>query len=116
MGVTTKREVIETLVDRLVELGRLPKSIVDEAISALLAREELGSTGIGRGVAVPHATLPSLSQTAFITGYVPKGIDFDSPDRRPVNRVFLALTPPHLSAEWKLTLEKISRYLRSVGG
>jgi nitrogen PTS system EIIA component len=112
INVSTKKEAIETLVRRLADLKRIPAGIVDQAIAGALAREDLGSTGIGDGVAYPHAVVPSLSKTVFILGCTTEGIDFRSLDGRRVNRVFLSLTPSTSSADYLETLAKVSSLLR----
>jgi len=91
---TTKREAIQELVDVLVREGRLAKGRAPAALKALMAREELGSTGVGRGVAVPHATQKELTRVVGAIGLSKKGVDFRSLDGKPVDLVFLILSPP----------------------
>ncbi len=74
-----------------------------------MRREELGSTGIGRGWAVPHAKHPSISHVIGAVGYSPAGIDFNSLDRELVNVVVMLLSPPDKPGDHLRALEKISR-------
>lgn len=60
LGSTDKEGVIRELVESLVEAGKLPKDEQENIVQAVLKREELGSTGIGRGIAVPHTKHPSV--------------------------------------------------------
>jgi mannitol/fructose-specific phosphotransferase system IIA component (Ntr-type) len=110
--VSTRKEAIETLVGRLAELECIPADVVDQAIAGALAREELGSTGIGNGAAFPHAVVPGLSKSVFILGCTTEGIDFRSLDGKSVTRVFLSLTPSTSSTDYLETLGRISSLLR----
>lgn len=60
---------------------------------AVRAREEIMSTGIGNGVALPHARISGLEDVWVVVGISPHGIDFDAPDGKPANLIFLILTP-----------------------
>lgn len=113
MDVATKSEAIKTLVNRLVELGHVPSDSEDQVIAALLRREELGSTGIGHGIALPHATHPSITRLLCIMGRLSRTLDFDSLDGEPVNRVFLLLSPPDQSDDQVRLLNRIARRIRS---
>jgi mannitol/fructose-specific phosphotransferase system IIA component (Ntr-type) len=84
-----KEEAIAELVEVLVRAGKI--SDRDEAEQALYEREAKGSTGIGGGVAIPHAKLPDLSGVVLAVGVSPDGIEFDSTDGEPVYLVFLVL-------------------------
>jgi PTS system nitrogen regulatory IIA component len=86
----TKKRVFEE-VGRLLEkrLGLEPEQVV----KSLSAREELGSTGLGQGVAIPHARIKGLPQAvaAFVRTYLP--IPFDAPDEKPVSEILVLLVP-----------------------
>ncbi|MDD2752564.1 MAG: PTS sugar transporter subunit IIA [Candidatus Omnitrophica bacterium] len=107
-----KDEVIKELVDVLINANEIDKRHRNKIIEALLARESLGSTAIGQGVAIPHAKSDSATKLVAAFGLSKKGVDFDSLDGEPAYIFFLLLAPqdsagPHLKA-----LARISRLLK----
>ncbi len=80
---------------------------------ALLERERLGSTGVGLGIAIPHAKLPGLSGLRGIFARAASPIDFDSVDEQPVDLVFLLLAPEGAGADHLKALARVSRLLRN---
>ena len=107
-----KEDVIKELVDVLIEAGEVEKDKRAELIEALMARESLGSTAIGQGVAIPHAKSEYVKELIAAFGISKKGVDFDSLDGEMVYIFFLLLAPqdsagPHLKA-----LARISRLLK----
>jgi PTS system nitrogen regulatory IIA component len=107
-----KEDVIKELVDALIEAGDIEKRHRNKLIEALMARESLGSTAIGQGIAIPHAKSDSVTKLIAAFGLSKKGVDFDSLDGEMVNIFFLLLAPqdsagPHLKA-----LARISRLLK----
>ena len=112
LKATTKKEVIEELVDILIDAGALEKKIKTKLIETLLAREALGSTAIGQGIAIPHGKCENVAKLTAALGISKKGIDFDSLDGEPAYIFFLLVAPidsagPHLKA-----LARISRLLK----
>jgi len=85
--------VITELIDALIASGAAPVSIRQELISKLLDRERLGSTGFGKGVAVPHVKHKSVKKMAAAIGLSPRGVDFRALDNQPVYSIFLLLSP-----------------------
>lgn len=83
-------------------------------LETLLEREQLGTTGIGRGIAVPHARA-DLPKMRGILARLAQPIDFDAIDDRPVDLVFLLLAPEAASAEHLKALSRIARFVRSEG-
>jgi mannitol/fructose-specific phosphotransferase system IIA component (Ntr-type) len=81
------------LVDHLVACGKLPANIREEALAALKAREDEVSTGIGSGVAIPHAFSDKIDEVAAVFGRSPAGIDFEALDNAPVHFVILFIVP-----------------------
>ena len=112
LGAIDKEEVIRELIDGLVHCGDLPADQQDEIVQRILDREKMGTTGIGRGVAVPHAKHPAISQTIGTIGISPDGVAFDALDGGVVHVLFLLLSPPSQSEVHLKVLEKISRHLR----
>jgi fructose-specific phosphotransferase system IIA component len=88
-----KEEAFEELIDLLVRDGRLTDR--DAAREAILEREEKQSTGIGRGVAIPHGKSDSIEELTAALGTSPDGIEYDSLDGEPVSVVFLLLANAH---------------------
>ena len=81
------------LVDHLVEIGQLPAAQRDGVLEALKAREEQVSTGIGSGVAIPHAFSDELENVVAIFGRSKSGIDFEAIDNAPVHYIILFIVP-----------------------
>ena len=84
----------------------------DEVFRALVQREKMGSTGIGGGVAIPHAKVEGVPVKLLALGYHGKGIAFDSVDRRPVQVLALLLGRPGPNHEYLQALGKLGRMLR----
>lgn len=84
---------IRELVNALAEAGALPSDAVDEVVAALIKREQNGSTGFGKGVAVPHVKHAKIKKMSGTIGRSAGGIDFAALDHQPVYSVFLLLSP-----------------------
>ncbi|MFA5059781.1 MAG: PTS sugar transporter subunit IIA [Candidatus Omnitrophota bacterium] len=109
---TTKKDVIEELVDLLIEAKAVEKKNKAKLVEILMAREALGSTAIGQGVAIPHGKCEYVTELKAALGISKKGVDFDSLDGEPAYIFFLLIAPadsagPHLKA-----LARISRLLK----
>lgn len=107
-----KEDVIKELVEALINAGEIEKRHAPKLIEALMAREALGSTAIGQGVAIPHAKLGCVNKLVAAFGLSRKGVNFDSLDGEPAYLFFLLVAPqdsagPHLKA-----LARISRLLK----
>jgi mannitol/fructose-specific phosphotransferase system IIA component (Ntr-type) len=106
------RSRIEELVELLVNAGAIEKKAKSKLIEVLMAREALGSTAIGQGIAIPHGKSEAVNTLIASLGVSKKGIDFDSLDGEPAFIFFLLVAPvdsagPHLKA-----LARISRLLK----
>jgi PTS system fructose-specific IIA component/PTS system nitrogen regulatory IIA component len=84
-------------------------------VHAVLKREELGSTGIGRGFAVPHAAVDWIDCCCTVMGCAPNGIAFNALDEKPVHTIILIASPKSCPADHLRLLERISRSIRWVG-
>ena len=109
---TKKDDAIKELVDILIVSQEVEKRHRNKLIDALMARESLGSTAIGQGIAIPHAKCDCVGNLIAAFGLSKKGVDFDSLDGEPAYIFFLLLAPqdsagPHLKA-----LARISRLLK----
>ena len=107
-----KPGVVKELVAKLVAAGRLSEKQAKTAVQSVLDREALGSTGIGRGIAVPHAKHGALKQIVGCFGRSKKGIQFAAIDGEPVYIVFLLLSPTEQPGQHLKALEHISVVLR----
>lgn len=85
--------VLRELVEALAEAGALPKSAIDEVVAALIKREKNGSTGFGKGVAVPHVKHAKVKKMVGTLGRSVEGVDFAALDQQPVYCVVLLLSP-----------------------
>ena len=112
LAAVDKQGVIEELVASLVSVGAVDASEQSNIVEAVLKREELGSTGIGRGVAVPHTKHASVDQLIGTVGISAEGVDFNSLDGRRVQLFFLLVSPPDRPGDHLRALENISRQLR----
>src|SRR4051794_15971501 len=89
-----KEGVIREMAQALLDSGKIVAGEFESIIKAILKREELGSTGIGRGVAVPHTKHPSVDRLIGTVGVSIEGVDFNSLDGEKVNLLFLLISPP----------------------
>ena len=108
-----KEGVIREMVQALLEAGKIQKDQLESIVRAILNREELGSTGIGRGVAVPHTKHASVGDLVGSVGVSSEGVDFNSLDGEKVYVFFLLISPPDRPGDHLRALENISRQLRN---
>lgn len=104
-------QALGELVQSMVSAGRLAPELADPALLSLMKREAVGPTGLGRGVAVPHARLPRLDDICGALGVSPGGIPFGSAP--PVHVVFLFLAPVWDHEGYLALLALVSRIVRS---
>jgi PTS system fructose-specific IIA component/PTS system nitrogen regulatory IIA component len=112
LAAEDKEGVIAEMVAALLEAGAVPKADQESIVTAIMKREELGSTGIGRGVAVPHTKHPSVEKLVGAVGVSRDGVDFNSLDGEKVQLIFLLVSPPDRPGDHLRALENISRQLR----
>ncbi len=108
-----KETVIREMVQSLADNKKVPADEYDSIVKAILKREELGSTGIGRGVAVPHTKHPSVEELVGTVAISTEGVDFSSLDGEKVQLLFLLISPPDRPGDHLRALENISRQLRN---
>jgi len=87
-------DVIRELVGALCKSGKIPKDTADTISKAVIKRENEASTGIGKGVAVPHVKSPAIKNPIAAIGCSPDGLDFSSLDKQPVYSVILLSVRP----------------------
>ncbi len=108
-----KPAVVREMVKALEEAGSIDSAETESIIKAILKREDLGSTAIGRGVAVPHTKHPSVDRLVGMVGISQEGVDFDSLDGEKVHLFFLVISPPDRPGDHLRALENISIKLRN---
>ena len=109
LKVTSKKQVLQELAQRAAKLSGLDERTI---FDTLLERERLGTTGVGRGIAIPHGKLAELGQVMGVFARLVKPIDFDAIDDEPVDLLFLLLAPESAGAEHLKALARVSRLLR----
>ena len=92
--------------------GLLPAMDPDQVLELIMAREHLGSTGIGHGVAIPHSRMPDLAEPVIAMARHPEGIDFDAIDGQPVYIVVMLLVPDDEDGQHLELLAKLARLLQ----
>lgn len=90
--ISSKKRLLEQVATVAADRLHCDKNVVYDA---LLAREKLGSTGVGEGIAVPHCRLDEANKAIIVVLSLAEPIDFDSIDRRPVDLIFGLIVPPH---------------------
>lgn len=103
---------LEELVDSLVASNAIEASKKAEILDALLKREELGSTGIGMSVAIPHTKHDAVAKLVGVVGRSSRGVEFKALDGEPVHVFIMILSPPDQPAEHLKALEQISSLIR----
>ena len=104
--VTSKKKLLELIANIVADLSQLTQSTI---YNNLLNRERLGSTGLGHGIAVPHARVPNLEQTIGCLFRLKDPVNFESPDNQPVDLVFTIVIPEEATDEHLLILSSLAR-------
>ena len=109
LRAANKRQLLEELCRKVAD--KVPASS-DDILDQILKREQLGSTGMGSGVAIPHARLQAVTQPSGVLARLKQPIDFDAIDGQPVDLVFLLLLPAKKESEQLGALAAIARKMR----
>lgn len=109
LDVTCKKQALQELAARAATVTGLDERQIFET---LLQRERLGSTGLGRGIAIPHVKMKALDAIVCLFARLSQPIDFESQDGEPVDLIFLLLAPDHASGDHLKALARISRLVR----
>lgn len=104
-----KKQALQELADKAAKVTGLAAR---DVLETLMQRERLGSTGVGRGIAIPHARIPQVSKIVSVFARLQEPIDFDALDGEPVDLIFLLLAPEHAGADHLKALARLSRLLR----
>lgn len=105
-----KREVLEELVNALEVGDKITDR--DKVLEAVLLREEIMSTGIGHGIAIPHGKSEYVTELGGVLGIKKEGVDFDALDGKPTYIFFLLVSPLDVSGPHIKALARISRLLK----
>ena len=108
---TQRDDVVAEMVDQLIAAGSVEAGSRDDLIAKVLSREQTGSTGYGRGVAVPHVKQMGVGTMSVAIGLSQTGVDFNALDRQPVFSVFLLLSPIDRPEEHLQAMEAIFKQL-----
>lgn len=103
----TRDDVIREMVEALVKAGAAPKTLTDDLVKQILDREKHGSTGFGKGVAVPHVKHEKVKHMAAAVAVSAAGIDFNALDKQPVYSIVLLLSPKDKPEEHLQAMEVI---------
>lgn len=109
---TSKRELVQVLSNKIANLSNIDERVVFDAV---WERENLGSTGYGDGVAFPHARIEGLEKVSAMFARLDEPVDFDSLDGKPVDLVFLLISPENSGADHLTALASLSRVLKTEG-
>ena len=110
LRVSDKRRLLDELARRCAKSAHLDSTVI---LEALLAREQLGSTGMGGGIAIPHARFSSLAQPVGFFARLKAPVEFDAIDGRRVDLVFLLLLPAQGQGDHLSCLACVARRLRN---
>lgn len=111
-GVTSKKRLFQELADTF---GEMCDVMPGEACNALQERESLGPTGVGNGIALPHARIAGISGVRGLFLRLDKPLDFDAVDRQPVDLVFALFAPEDSGVDHLKALALVSRTMRNPG-
>jgi PTS system nitrogen regulatory IIA component len=104
--VTSKKKLLELIANIVADRTQLSESTI---YNNLLGRERLGSTGLGKGIAVPHARVPDLDKAMGCFFRLKQAVNFESPDNLPVDLVFTIVIPEEATDEHLLILSALAR-------
>jgi fructose-specific phosphotransferase system IIA component len=110
MMATTRQEALFELAQVMVRKGIITETA--DITNALLQREKLASTGIGRGIAIPHCRVPHVKHTTIACGVLKRPLEWNSPDDKPVEVMFLILTPEEHPQEHLKALSLIASVIK----
>lgn len=115
LKATNKEGVIREMVESLRATGHVKAAAEEGIVKAILKREQLGSTGIGRGVAIPHTKHESVERLVGTVAISKEGLPFESLDNEPVHIFFMLISPQDRPSEHLRALENVSKCLRDDG-
>ncbi len=106
-------DALHEILDKLVDNGHVKEDQVEPLLRAIVQRETLGTTAIGRGVAVPHARVDDFDDTIVAVGMSQEGVEFHALDGEPVHAIFLVLGAESDSEEYIDVMKSISEMVQT---
>jgi len=110
LKASSKKQALQELAQHAAEISGLDERVI---FDALLERERLGTTGVGLGIAIPHAKLAQINRLYALFARLDQPVDFDAVDEQPVDLMFLLLAPESAGADHLKALARVSRLLRN---
>lgn len=110
LSSTKKVDAIKELIELLDKAGFVTDA--DVFLKSVLEREKVGSTGIGKGIAIPHSRTSTVREVVVAIGRSKEGIEFEALDNRPVHLIFLIAAPVESGGLYLKALARLSRLLR----
>lgn len=108
--VASKRQLLQKLAKLAASDVGVPEQVV---FDSLMAREQLGSTGLGNGIAIPHGKLDGITSVRAVFARLEHAIDFDAVDEQPIDLVIMLIAPTGSGADHLKALARVARLLRS---
>lgn len=112
LKANSKKQALQLLAQKAADVTGLKEGVI---LEGLLERERLGSTGVGNGIAIPHAKLTGIDRLYGVFARLDHAVDFDSIDDHPVDLVCLLIAPEGAGADHLKALARVSRLLRDKG-
>ncbi len=112
LQATTRDEAISELVAALAKAKRIPADLTAEITKAVIKRENEASTGMGKGVAVPHVKHAAVKNVVATIGQSNQGIDFEALDEQPVYSIILLISPPSNPDRHLQAMENVFKHLQ----
>jgi PTS system nitrogen regulatory IIA component len=115
LTATSRDGVIREMVQALHAAGQFPNTDLEDIVRAVIRREQLGSTGIGRGIAIPHSRHGAVDHLIGTIGLSETGVSFDSIDGEPVHVIVLLISPQDQPGDHLRALENVVQTMRDDG-
>ena len=109
---TNKNDLLREMIDVLKDAGKIDDEVA--VYSAVRSREDQGSTGLGEGIAIPHAKIDGITNLSMAIGVAPGGIDFESLDGQPAKVFFMIIAPSDKASQHIEALTEVARITRSA--
>jgi len=110
LAAASKKQVLQALAQRIARIAHQDERTV---FDVLLERERLGTTGVGKGIAIPHGRIASLDRIYGLFARLKPPVEFEAMDNDPVDLVFLLLAPAAAGADHLKALARVSKLLRN---
>lgn len=109
LKANSKKQILQIMAEKAAEITGLDERVIFDTI---VAREKLGSTGVGNGIAIPHGKISDVKHIVGVFARLSNPVDFEALDDEPVDLVFLLLAPENAGADHLKALSRIARVLR----